>query len=98
MPELNFVEIVANGLKEHCAHWGYDWIEKLKADSSVKNFRRLFFKITHLYYIFYQGNCYNVTFDKKENTASVKRCGRDWDNRDIDAVIDMEKIIELLVV
>lgn len=98
MSELNFVEIVANGLKEHCIQWGYDWIEKLKVDSSVKNFRRLFFNITHLYYIFYQGNCYNVTFDKKENIAIVKRCGKDWDNRSEDAVVDIEKIIELLVV
>lgn len=97
MSELNFIEIVANGLKEHCSEWDYDWIEKLKVNGSVKNFRKLFFKITHLYYIFHQGNCYNVTFDKKENIAVVKRCGKDWDNRNVDAVVDIEDVIKLLV-
>lgn len=43
MQEINFVEIVAHGLKDYCTAWGHEWIEKLKNDSSIKNFRKLFF-------------------------------------------------------
>lgn len=97
MAELDYLEIVAEGLKKYCDEWDYDWIAKLKEDSSVKNFRKLFFKITHLFYIHYQNNCYNVTFSKGDNIASVKRCGKDWDVRDIDATIDIEALIKVLV-
>lgn len=96
MAEINYLKVVADGLRRHCDKWDCDWIEKLKKDPSVKNFRKLFFKITHLYYVFYQNNCYNVTFDKNENIAFVKRCGGDWDKRDIDATIDIEELIKEL--
>lgn len=98
MAEINYIEIVANGLKEHCKEWGHgDEIEKLKQDSSVKNFRKLFFKVTHLYYVSLEDDYYNVTFDKKENIAYVKRCGKDFDERGVDATINIEELIELLV-
>ena len=96
MAKIDYLEIVADGLKKHCDEWGYDWIEKLKNDSSVKNFRKLFFNVTHLYYVHHQDDCYNVTFDKKEDIAIIKRCGKDFNERDIDATIDIRKLIEAL--
>lgn len=94
---VNYVDVVAEGLKKHCDKWGHDWLQKLKNDSSIKNFRKLFFNVSHLYYVHDQDDFYNVTFDKKEDIATVKRCGKDWDERDIDATIDVEEIIRLLV-
>lgn len=93
----DFIRIVADGLKKHCEKWNYDWIEILKLNSSIKNFRKLFFKITHLYYISFGDDLYNVTFDTKKDVAYIKRCGEDFDKRDLDAIIDIEKIIKLLV-
>lgn len=95
---MNYAEIVANGLKEHCEEWGHeDYLERLKQDNSIKNFRKLFFKITHLYYVFYQDDAYSVQFAKKEDIAEVKRCGPDWDERGLDATIQIEDVIKLLV-
>lgn len=98
MSEINFVEIVANGLKEHCEKWGHnDKLEELKKDSSAKNFRKLFFKVTHLYYVLHQDDSYSVEFDKKEDIAFVKRCGKDFNSREVDAIIAVEDLIKLLV-
>ena len=105
--EKNYLEIVANGIKEYCEHYGYDYIEKLKENNSINNFYKVFCKITYTYFVddgngycdFREGvNTYDVTFKKKENVAIVKRCGKDWDERGEDAVIDVENIIKLLVV
>ena len=98
MPRKDFICIVAEGLKKHCEEWGYDWIEKLKADNSIKNFRRLFFKITHLYYVDFEDDCYNVTFDKNEDVAYIKKCGENFNKRDFDATIDIAELIKLLVI
>lgn len=97
MSKKDFICIVAEELKKHCEQWGYDWIGKLKADNSIKNFRRLFFKITHLYYVSCEDDCYNVTFDKKGDVAYIKKCGENFDKRDIDATIDIAELIKLLV-
>lgn len=103
---MNFTEMVAKGLRQHCKYWKYDYIEKLKEICSVQNFNKLFLKITSTYnvndgnelYDFSEGvNHYTVTFDKKENIATIKRCGSDWDYRDIDAVVKTEDIIKLLI-
>ena len=103
---MNFTEMVARGRRFHCEYWGPDYIEKLKENCSVQNFHKLFCKITSLYYVndgnecydFSEGvNHYNVTFDKKENFATVKRCGPDWNKRDIDATVKTEDVIKLLV-
>lgn len=97
LTDKDFIRMVADGLKKHCEKWGYNWIEKLKSEVSIKNFRRLFFNITHLYYIYSEDDCYNVTFDTKKDVAYIKKCGKDFDNRDIDATIDIGEIIKLLV-
>lgn len=103
---MNFTEMVAKGLRQHCEYWGYDYIEKLKENCSVQNFHKLFCKITSTYtvndgsgyYDFNEGvNHYTVVFNKKEDFATVKRCGPDWDKRDIDAKVKTEDIIKLLV-
>ena len=105
MSEINFTEMVAVGLKRHCEYLGHNDIEKLKENSSISNFYRLFCKITSTYFI-NDGNeqydfgdsveHYNVTFNKKENRVYVKRCGKDFAKRDFDAVIKVEDVIELL--
>lgn len=103
---MNYIEIVANGLKEHCKYWGHDYIERLKEDRSIHNFYKLFCKITSIYFVNDgSGYCdlsdnvnhYNVTFNKKEGIATIKRCGKDWDERGIDATIDVEELIKRLV-
>ena len=104
--EINFIELVANGLKAHCKYWNYDYIEKLKKNNSVQNFYKVFCKITNTYFIddgngycdFSEGvNTYDVTFRKKENIAVIKRCGPDWEKRSEDATIDVAELIKLLV-
>lgn len=98
MYEYDFVEIVANGLKVHCVKWGHnEKLIKLKQDDSVKNFRKLFCNITNLYYCIYQDICYSITFDKVFPVAHIKRCGKDYDKRDVDATIHIEEVIKLLV-
>ena len=106
MAELDFVEIVAKGLKEHCKYWGYDYIERLRENSSIQNFYKVFCKITNTYFVDDgSGYCdfgdnvstYDVTFKKKENIAIVKRCGNDWDERSEDTIIDVEELIKALV-
>lgn len=103
---MNYVEIVADGLKKHCEYWGYDYIEKLKENDSAHNFYKLFCQTTNTYFVNTGSEChdlggdsdhYNVTFQKKENVAYVKKCGEDFDNRDVDATIGVEDIIKLLV-
>lgn len=96
--ERDFVSIVADGLKNHCEQWGYDWIEKLKSNCTIKNFRKLFFNITHLYYVDFGDDLYNVTFDKNKDVAYIKKCGADFDKRGLDAEIDIAELIKLLVV
>ena len=96
--ERDFVSIVADGLKNDCEQWGYDWIEKLKSNCTIKNFRKLFFNITHLYYVDFGDDLYNVTFDKNKDVAYIKKCGADFDKRGLDAEIDIAELIKLLVV
>ncbi len=105
MSEINFAEMIANGLKKHCEYWGHDHIESLRKNNSIHNFYKLFCKVTSTYYvddgigyIDFSDNVthYNVTFNKKENIATVKRCGKDFDERGYDAVINIEDIIKLL--
>jgi len=106
MSEINYLELVADGLKEHCKYWGHGYIERLRENNSIQNFYKVFCKVTNTYYVNngsgeydFSDNIdyYNVTFDKKENTASVKRCGKDFDERGLDATIDVEELIKLLV-
>ena len=106
IPEINYLALVANGIKAHCEHWDNDYIEKLRKNNSIQNFYKVFCKITNTYYVddgkgycdFSEGvNTYNVTFKKKENIAVIKRCGPDWDERSEDATIDVGELIKELV-
>ncbi len=104
--EINYIELVAIGIKAHCEYWGCDYIEKLRENNSIQNFYKVFCKITNTYYVddgkgycdFSEGvNTYNVTFKKKKNIAVIKRCGSDWNERSEDATIDVVELIKLLV-
>lgn len=106
MAKINYLELVADGLKAYCKHWDHDYIERLKENNSVHNFYKVFCKITNTYYINtgseiydFSDNVdhYNVTFNKKEDIASIKRCGKDFDKRDADATIDVGELIKALV-
>lgn len=106
MAEINYLELVADGLKAHCEYWGQGYIEKLRENSSIHNFYKIFCKITNTYYVNtgserydFSDNVdyYNVTFDKKEDTATVKQCGKDFDKRGVDATIDVKELIKALV-
>ena len=55
---MNFTEMIAKGLKEHCEYWGHDYIEELKENCSVRNFYKLFCKITNIYFVS-DGNGYH---------------------------------------
>ena len=77
-----------------------------KENDSAHNFYKLFCQTTNTYFVNTGSEChdlggdsdhYNVTFQKKENVAYVKKCGEDFDNRDVDATIGVEDIIKLLV-
>lgn len=104
--EINYLELVSKGIKAYCEHWGYDHIEKLKENNSIQNFYKVFCKITYTYFVddgsgycdFREGvNTYDVTFKKKENIAIIKKCGKDYDERSEDAIIEVKELIEALV-
>ena len=85
------------------------FFDVITANSSVIEYiivDKVFCKITYTYFVdvgsgycdFDEGvNTYDVTFKKKENIAIIKRCGRDWDERSEDAIIEVEELIKLLV-
>lgn len=104
--KINYLELVADGLKAHCKYWGHDYIERLRENNSIQNFYKVFCKITNTYFVddgsgycdFGENvNTYDVTFKKKENIAIVKRCGKDFNEREADAIIDVEELIKVLV-
>lgn len=92
----NFPLLIANGLKEYCATWGYPWLERLKEINTPEHFYKLFCKITKTYYVDGSTEYYNVTFSK-EGTITVKKCGPDYDKRGPDAVLNIQDILPLLV-
>lgn len=103
---MNYTEMIAKGLKQHCDYWGLCHIEKLKENCSVQNFHKFFCCVTNTFYVndgnaYYDfnenTNHYAVEFDKKEGIATVKKCGTDFNSRGIDAVVKTEDVIKLLV-
>ena len=94
--KTNFPLLIANGLKEHCATWGYSRLEKLQENNTFENFYKLFCKITKTYYIEDSIDYYNVEFFK-DGTVTAKKCGPDFDKREPDVVLHIKEILPLLV-
>lgn len=94
---IDYPKEIAKGLMYHCIYWNYDHIIKFnKGKKTAEAFIKAFCNISKTEFLDIKGDTYNITFDKKELNAMVKRCGADYDKRDFDAVITIEEIIREL--
>ena len=91
--EPDWAKEIANGLREHCKYWQYNWLDKLLVKKTPEQFYRLFCRITKTYYMAIGEPHYRIEFGKDGNVA-IKRTGSDWDKRGEDAVIRIEEVLE----
>lgn len=92
----NFPLLIASGLKKYCTTWGYPWLERLRKNNTSENFYKLFCKITRIYFVNSSTDYYHIEFSK-DGTVTVKRCGLDYDKRELDAILNIQDILPLLV-
>lgn len=95
-PFINFPQLIADGLITHCERWKYDYVEKLK-ETGGKQFYNIFCKITKTYYIDRNSEEYYDVEFSKDGKATIKRCGKNYDKREPDAVIDIQNIVDILI-
>lgn len=83
-------------MSKYCERWGYDYIKRLK-ENGGKQFYNIFCRITKTYFVHRSSEeYYDVEFSKDEK-AVIKRCGKDYDKREVDAVIDIQIIVDILI-
>lgn len=86
---------IVRSLKEHCEHWGYEWMTQIQENKTAERFHRLFCNVTRSYYVCHAYEMYHVRFER-ENQVTIKRCGHDYDYRGFDAVISLEDVLKEL--
>ena len=95
-PAINFPKLIANELIKHCEEWGYDYIKRLK-ENGGKQFFNIFCKITKTYFVHRNSEEYYEVVFSKDGKAVIKRCGKDFDERKSDAVIDIQSVADALL-
>lgn len=90
---LNYSQCIAQGLIAYCEKWRYDWINKLKPDFSMQKFYKTFCNMTRTYFITIGDSYYNVEFNK-DDTVTIKRCGSDYNEREVDTTLLTQKILD----
>ena len=90
-----YIQMIVNGLQEHCERWNYDWMEKLKEECTVKTFFKFFTKVTKTYFIKWKYAYYSVEFFKDERVI-VKRCAKDFNKRGIDIELSLSEVLEAI--
>lgn len=93
--KIDYAKYIALHLIEYCEVWKYNYIERLAEHKTPEQFYKIFCKLTKTYFAPIGDDHYNVTFSK-EGTATVKRCGPDFDKRSEDAIISIHDILEHL--
>lgn len=93
---INFPQLIADELVEYCKRWGYDYIERLKKQGG-RQFYNIFCRITKTYFVHKSPEEYYEVEFSKSGEAVVKRCGKDFSERETDAVIDIQSVADILV-
>jgi len=93
--KIDYAKHIAAHLVEHCQKWNYNYLAQLSEHKTPGYFYRTFCKITKTYYTPIGKNLYNVTFSK-DGAATVKRCGKYYNSRPIDAIVNVQDILNYL--
>lgn len=93
---INFPQLIADELSGYCKRWGYDYINRLK-ENGGKQFYNIFCRITKTYFVHRNSEEYYDVEFSKDGKAVIKRCGKDYDKREADAVIDIQSIVDVLI-
>lgn len=93
---INFPQLIADELVKHCEKWGYDYVERLKQQGG-RQFYNIFCRITKTYFVHKSPEEYYKVEFSKSGEAVVKRCGKDFSEREADAVIDIQSVADILV-
>lgn len=92
----DYAKAIVKHLIEHCRKWGsLDDISKLRESRTPATFHKLFCTVTRTYY-FHMGEPYFSANFTKENTVEIKRCGRDYRDRPLDATIQLQDVLDEL--
>lgn len=92
----DYAKAIVKHLIEHCRQWGsLDDISKLRESRTPATFHKLFCTVTRTYY-FHMGEPYFSANFTKENTVEIKRCGRDYRDRPLDATIQLQDVLDEL--
>ena len=94
--EEDYAEAIVKHLTDHCRKWGMsEKMNKLLVDKTPNNFHRLFCKVTKTYFVPLGEWHFSIEFCK-DNTVNIKRCGRDFNNRPLDATIQLQDVLDKL--
>lgn len=92
----DYAKAIVKHLIDHCRSWGMsEKMEKLRAEKTPGNFHRLFCNITRTYYVSLNEWHFHVELCK-DNTVTIKRIGRDYNNRPLDATIQLQDVLDEL--
>lgn len=98
--EMNFPKLIAKGLIKHSnqsyAPFHYDK-QFMQTGKTVADFIHVFCNLTSTYFVFDGFEKYYSVIFSKSGTATVKRCGENYDKRNDDAVVNIQDIINSLV-
>lgn len=88
-----YAKAIVKHLIDYCRSWGMsEKISQLREKRTAELFYKLFCKITRTYYVTMDEWYFNVEFCK-DNTVQIKRCGRDYNNRPLDATIQLQDVL-----
>ena len=91
-----YAKAIVKHLIEHCRRWGMtENIKRLRESKTTEVFHKLFCKVTRTYYVDLYEWYFNVEFCQ-DNTVNIKRCGRDFSKRGLDATIQLQDVLNEL--
>lgn len=91
-----YAKAIIKHLTDHCRSWGMSRkMEQLIENKTTETFHKLFCKVTRIYYVDLHEWYFNVEFCK-DNTVNIKRCGRDYNDRPLDATIQLQDVLNEL--
>lgn len=92
--DKEYAQAIKKHLIDHCRRWGMSKkIEELIEHKTEDVFHKLFCKITRTQYVPLDQWHFSVEFCK-DNTVQIKRCGRDYNDRPLDAVIQLQDVLD----
>lgn len=95
-PRIDFPQFIADDLVKHCEKWGYDFVEQLK-EKGGEQFYNIFCRITKTYFVDRSHEVYYEVEFSKDGKAVVKRCGKGFDKRGPDTIVNIQDIVSILL-